>query len=83
MARSFTLFFYHDDEEYTAVVSQLKDTVCIYIPDLRLHHLIPNGKFTFHSKAGLQPDQYQDPLKSLLKELWNAIEVKMQTQQNL
>jgi hypothetical protein len=81
MARTFTVLFHHGDEEYTAVVSQLQDSVCVYIPDRSFHHILPNGRFSYDPEKGLKIDpQSQSPIQNLMLEVLVAIELQTKAQ---
>ena len=81
MARSFTLNFTFDHQSYMAVASVLQDSVCVYIPDEGLHHLLPQGRFSYDAQQGLNIDATaRTPIQKLMLAVFNAIELKTQTQ---
>ena len=77
MAHSFTVLFHHNNQEYTAVVSQLQDSVCIYLPDQSLHHILPQGRFSYNLKKGLNIDPLgQSPMQRLMLDVLAAIDLQ-------
>lgn len=76
MARTFTVLFHHDHREYTAIVSQLRDSVCIYIPDQSLHHILPQGRFSYETQKGPNLDsRSRSPVQALMQDVLAAIEL--------
>jgi hypothetical protein len=79
MARTFTISFMHQNKECLAVVSQLHETVCIYLPDPCFHEIIPNGRFTYDPKIGLKTDTHcNGSVKTLIQEILQEIESQTQ-----
>lgn len=56
MARAFTTSFLFKGELFTAVISQVNNTINIYVPDKSLHEILPCGKATYHPEQGLVID---------------------------
>lgn len=50
MPRAFTIDFLYNGNNYTAVITQLDNIYTIYLPDEKLHNILPKGKFTFNSR---------------------------------
>lgn len=77
MSRIFTTFFIYHKKEYTAVITQVKDSVSIYIPDESLHDIIPNGKINFDCKVGFEIDGARGKaLTNLIMAVFTAIDRK-------
>jgi hypothetical protein len=82
MPRSFTINFTHKGKAYVAVVSHLHNSVCVYIPDGSLHHIVPNGRFTYDMQQGLPTDTIGlNPLQNLIADVMNATEPQLKVQQ--
>lgn len=81
MPRCFTVTFNYNHNTYTAVVSQLQDSVCLYLPDESLHYLLPHGRFSFGLERPFDVQVGQRSLaKNLLLVVIAAIEAKGQPQ---
>lgn len=81
MARTFTITFKHQNQECLAVVSQLQETVCIFLPDPCFHKMIPNGRFTYDPKIGIKTDKdCNDSVKTLIQEILQEVEIQTQNQ---
>jgi hypothetical protein len=67
MARAFTTLLNYYDNAYTAVITQIGDSVSFYVPDESLHHIIPNGRFSYNPEQGLKIDTPKlNPLQNLV-----------------
>lgn len=77
MARVFTTLFSHNGASYTAVISNLGNAVNIYIPDESLHHILPDGKGSYHPAEGLKIDTPRlSPAQRLMLNVLASIEEK-------
>ncbi len=47
MGRVFTIDFNFHDQSYQALITQLEKCIIISIPDKKLHHILPEGKFIY------------------------------------
>lgn len=75
MARTFTCTFVYGNENYTAVVTQVNGTVSIYVPDERLHHILPQGKFTYDPAQDLKTDSPRlSAVQNLIRAILSSIE---------
>lgn len=75
MPRSFTINFVHNKKEYTAVIAQLQDSVCVYLPDESLHDILPNGRFSYDLGQGLNINPTaRTPTEKLMLDVMMAIE---------
>lgn len=80
MARTFTTFFSHNGETYSAVISQLDGTMRIYIPDESLHHILPGGVATYKLSEGLKIDRPElSPAQHLVLDVLTSIEKQNKT----
>ena len=81
MARAFTTQFSHHDKAYTAVITQIDGSVSFYVPDESLHHIIPQGRFSFNPQQGLLISTPSlDPLQNLVLDIFMAMELQNQKQ---
>jgi hypothetical protein len=71
MARTFTIQFDFENDVYTAVISQVKDSVCIYIPDQSLHYILPDGRFTYSLSQNM--DIMVEPITPIQKLVMNIV----------
>ena len=77
MARVFTINFPYKDNTYTAVITQLDGSINIYIPDEKLHTLLPQGRISFDPAQGIPIDAPQlKPAQDLIVTVLGAIESK-------
>lgn len=77
MSRVFTTFFIYHRKEYTAVITQVRDSVSIYLPDESLHDIIPDGKINFDCKTGFELDGARGrALTNLIMAVFSAIDQK-------
>jgi len=77
MARAFTSTFTYEGKNYTAVITQIYGSVSIYVPDERLHHILPQGKFTFNPAQGVKIDTPKlSPAQNLVLSILSAVEKK-------
>jgi hypothetical protein len=57
MVRLFTIPFTYQEQTYSAIVSITgvdgSTTVNIVLPDESLHHILPEGKFSFNAQEGM------------------------------
>ena len=75
MARVFTTLFNYYDKAYTAVITQIDGSVSLYVPDERLHHIIPRGRFSYNPEQGLKIDTPKlNPLQNLILTILAAAE---------
>ena len=75
MARSFTINFTHQHKPYMAVVSLLQNSVCVYIPDQSLHHIVPQGRFSYDLQHGLPLEPTGiSPLQNVMLDVLAAID---------
>lgn len=69
MGRIFTVEFSFEGRSYNAVVNISSGadlfTVQIHLPDVTLHHLIPEGNITYRSTEGLQAIRQATPTPAL------------------
>ena len=75
MAYTFSVRFRYNDEEYTAMISQVQDSVSVYIPDQSLHHILPLGRFYFKPGQHQNMELEQSPLENLMVNVRMAIEL--------
>lgn len=81
MSRSYTVTFTFNNNSYMAVIAQVQNAVSVYIPDESLHHIVPEGRFSFDAEQGLNIDPMGlTPLQNLMLNVQTAIELKAQTQ---
>lgn len=81
MPRSFTVTFTHNRNVYTAVVTQLQSSVSVYLPDERLHDILPHGRFCYDAGQGPNIDATKrSPVQHLMLDVLAAIELQSQTQ---
>lgn len=81
MPRCFTITFTHNNKAYTAVVAWLQHSVSVYIPDQSLHHIIPDGRFSYDAQQDLNIDSREPgPMKNLMLDVLAAIELQTQSQ---
>ena len=77
MARAFITQFHHHNGVYTAVIMQFNNAVRFYVPDESLHHIIPDGRFSYNLEQGLQIDSPAlNPLRNLIMNIISAMELK-------
>lgn len=75
MARAFTINFPYNDREYTAVITQAKGSISIYIPHEELHSVLPEGRLSFNPQEGLHFDAAQlKPAQNLITTVLGALE---------
>lgn len=81
MARAFTTQFRHHNKAYTAVVTQTDSSVSFYVPDESLHHVMPQGRFSYNPQQGLPVDTTSlSPLQNLVLDIFTAVELQNQRQ---
>ncbi|MEI6950619.1 hypothetical protein V9K67_25775 [Paraflavisolibacter sp. H34] len=70
MSQVFTTLFSYQGKTFTAVISQPDRIVHIYVPDVSLHELLPQGKATYDPANRLQPHA---PVSSPAQQLIHCI----------
>jgi hypothetical protein len=66
---------------YMAVVSHVQSAVSVYIPDESLHHIVPQGRFSYDIQEGLPIDTRGiSPLQNLMLDVLAAIELQQSVQ---
>jgi hypothetical protein len=80
MARIFTIYFGYKEETFTAVILILNEStgpVSIYVPDQKLHDLLPFGRITLTYPPEIQGDIYHKaPVQELLNSIFSAISAR-------
>ena len=77
MARAFTINFNYNSKTYLAVISQVKTSINIYIPDETLHSILPQGKISFNLQDGIHVDTPElKPAKDLIVTVLGVLEEK-------
>ena len=75
MGRAFSTSIIFNDIIYMAVITQVGGLVSVYLPDERLHHLVPNGRFTYNPEQRIKIDAAgMSPLQNLQLAVMAAIE---------
>ena len=83
MGRIFTVDFTFERRSYTAFVKISNGSelfsVHIHLPDITLHHLIPNGEIAYNSAEGLNAirQQMPTPALELMSRVIDAIEAHL------
>lgn len=74
MPRAFTIDFFFNGINYTAVITQLDNIVTIYLPDEKLHNILPKGKFTFNTCDNLSIEDIEvKPRRELINSILNVL----------
>jgi hypothetical protein len=78
MARIFSIDFEYKGETYTAVVTIRKHDsdalLSVYVPDVKLHHILPGGKINLDSLEDHQEDTNDTaPVHELLNSIMIAV----------
>ena len=75
MAHPSVITFPYNGSIYTAEVQQMDSSLSIFVPDQRLHDLLPEGRATISLKQGIQlNDQQITPQQDLILSILGAIE---------
>lgn len=77
MAQPFVVTFSYDGNTYTAEVNQVDGSLSIFLPDQRLHHILPDGKVTLHLEKGMEVyDEEPTPRQDLLLSILGAMDTE-------
>ena len=85
MGRIFTTDFHFGEKKYSALVSYTADRndldINVKVSDPSLHHLLPDGNFTYNSRSGLDVRAVQE--KEQAQELVGSIVRSIERQLDL
>lgn len=75
MAHTSVVTFPYNGSTYTAEVKRVDGSIYIFVPDHKLHHILPKGKATFKLEQGIQlNDQQLTPEQDLILSILGAME---------